>query len=216
MLRQIDVAIGTDHEGDQRFDDRPVYRYRHRLRPFFDVSVGTENNALLLEKILDNTLAYGLVAGTESPTPFDLQTAQLVVPRLEKAMIKQPSHDVYDTIGCVYFALGDYSKAVPAFESAMKLFNADTSLTEFTWFASEEAKRKAGKIRVHLQSLYSRRLEAARSNLASVQAGKTTAAMLLPLPRDLGQPQPIPAIPSPTAELPLINKVDQLTEKSTP
>ena len=217
VLRQIDVAIGTDHEGDQRYDDRPIYRYRHRLRPFFDVSVGTENNALLLEKILDNTLAYGLVAGTESPTQFDLQTAQLVVPRLEKAMIKQPSHDVYDTIGCVYFALGDYSKAVPAFESAMKLFNEDTSLTEFTWFASEDAKRKAGKIRVHLQSLYSRRLESARANFASVQAGKAAdPAALLPLPRDLGQPLPVPAIPSPTTELPSSNKANQLTEKSLP
>jgi tetratricopeptide (TPR) repeat protein len=132
-------------------------------------------------------------------------------------MIKQPSHDVYDTIGCVYFALGDYSKAVPAFESAMKLFNEDKSLTDFTWFASEDTKRKAGKIRVHLQSLYARRLEAARANLASVQAGKAAdLAAMLPLPRDLGQPLPVPAIPSPTTELPPSTKADQLTEKSLP
>jgi Zn-dependent protease with chaperone function/tetratricopeptide (TPR) repeat protein len=217
VLRQIEVAIGTDHEGDQRFDDRPVYRYRHRLRPFFDVSVGSENNGPQLERELDNTLAYGLVAGTESPTEFDLQTARLVVPRLEKAVIKQPQHAVYDTIGCVYFALGDFAKAVPAFESAMKLFNEDKSLTDFTWFASDEFKRKAGKTRAHLQMLYSSRLDAARANLASIQSGNADAAKsLLALPRDLGQPHADPTNSAPSAAIPLSRipspQADQVVE----
>ncbi len=194
ILRQIEIAIGTDAEGDQRFDDRPIYKYRYRLRPFFDIRVGTDAQAHALERQLDNTLAYGLVAGIENPTEIDLKTAQLVLPRLEKAVEKDPHHSVYDTIGCVYFCLGDFTKSVAAFEQANKLFNEDKTLTEFTWFASDDTKRKAGKIHAHLQALYARRLEAARANAASVGAGKLpTDSTLVSLPRDLGEPLPEPA-----------------------
>jgi Zn-dependent protease with chaperone function len=190
VLRQIEVATGVDEHGDPRFDDRPIYHYRHRLRPFFDVSVGAENNGRALERELDNALAYGLVAGTEKPTDSDIQTARLILPRLEKIAEKENKHPYYDTIACIHFVAGDFTKAVEKFEKTMDLLNKDTSLTEFTWFASDANKRRAEKVRTHLTALYQQRLDAARTNLQHQQAGKTiNDPAMVPLPRDLGQAQ---------------------------
>ena len=101
------------------------------------------------------------------------------------------AHALHDTIGCVYFALGDYTKAVTAFELAMTRFAADTTLTSTNWLTSEGDRRQMTKMHTHLQSLYSRRLEAARINAAHIAGGiRAEDPQLQPLTRDLGQALP--------------------------
>ena len=187
-LRQIGIDIGVDQEGDPRFDDRPIYRWRHRLMAFQEVATGDSQ----LDHEIDNDLAYGLVAGTENPTTMDLTIARSVLPRLiKKAAEVKADHALQDTIGCVHFALGEYAKAVTAFELVMTRFTADTSLTNANWLTSVADKRKMEKILTHMQSLYSRRLDAARINAGKVAAGaRPDSPDLLPLPRDLGQMLP--------------------------
>ncbi len=187
-LRQIGIDIGVDQEGDQRFDDRPIYRWRHRLMAFQEVATGDSQ----LDHEIDNDLAYGLVAGTENPTTIDLTIARSVLPRLiKKAAEVKADHALQDTIGCVHFALGEYAKAVTAFELVMTRFTADTSLTKANWLTSVADKRKMEKMHAHMQSLYSRRLDAARINAEKVAAGaRPDSPDLLPLPRDLGQVLP--------------------------
>jgi Zn-dependent protease with chaperone function len=184
-LRQITIDIGLDKDKDQRFDDRPIYRWRHRLMAFQEVTTGDSQ----LDHEIDNNLAYGLVAGTENPTATDLNIARSVLPRLiKKAAEMKSDHALQDTIGCVHFALGEYANAVTAFELVTTRFAADTSLTNPSWLTSDADKRTIEKVHAHLQSLYSRRLDAARSNAAKVAAGaRPDSPDLLPLPRDLGQ-----------------------------
>ena len=193
-LRQIALDMGFDKDGDQRFDDRPIYRWRHRLMAFQEVTTGDRE----LDHEIDNTLAYGLVAGTEIPTAMDLAIARSVLPRLiEQAAEMKSDHALQDTIGCVHFALGDYAKAVTAFELVMTRFAADTRLTNANWLTSEADRRKMGKSHAHMQSLYSRRLEAARINAAKKVGGTSPESPeLLSLPRDLGQSLPPSAAPA--------------------
>jgi STE24 endopeptidase len=195
ILRQISTSIGRDQDGDLQFDDRPIYRLRHRLMPFRHISTG--NAVLDLE--LDNSLAYGLVAGTPEPTAQDLAIAREILPTLvTRAAAKDVEHGIHDTIGCIHFVLGDYAQAVTSFETALKLFQADTTLTDFTWFTSESVRRQAGKVRVHLQALYSGRLDAARANAQRLATGvAANDPSMMPLPRDLGQPLPEPTAPAP-------------------
>jgi Zn-dependent protease with chaperone function len=187
-IRQVEIDIGVDKDGDQRFDDRPIYRWRHRLMAFQEVTTGDSQ----IDHMIDNSLAYGLVAGTENPTATDLTIARSVLPRLIKKAAEQKSdHALQDTIGCVHFALGEYANAVTAFELVMTRFTADTALTNASWLTSEADKRKMEKIHTHMQSLYSRRLDAARINAAKVAAGaRPDSPDMLPLPRDLGQVLP--------------------------
>ena len=193
-LRQIVLDIGVDKDGDQRFDDRPIYRWRHRLMAFQEVTTGDRE----LDHEIDNDLAYGLVAGTENPTAMDLAIARSVLPRLiEQAAEMKSDHALHDTIGCVHFALGDYVKAVTAFELVMTRFAADTTLTNANWLTSEADRRKMEKSHAHMQSLYSRRLETARINAAKIIGGASPDNHeLLPLPRDLGQALPPSAAPA--------------------
>ena len=192
-LRQIGVDMGVDKEGDPRFDDRPIYRWRHRLMAFQDVITGDSE----LDHEIDNSLAYGLVAGTEKPTAMDLAIARAVLPRLiTQAADQKSAHALLDTIGCVHFALGEYAKAVTAFEMVMTRFAADTTLTNVSWLTSEADRRQLGKIHAHMQSLYSRRLDAARINAGKIAGGTSPESPdLLPLPRDLGQILPPSAAP---------------------
>jgi STE24 endopeptidase len=197
ITRQIDRDIGVDAEGDPRFDDRPIYRWRHRLMAFQQVVTGNRD----IDLVLDNTLAYGLVAGTTDPSRTDLEVARSVLPRLIKhTTVSEEDHALHDTVGCVHFALGDYAKAVTAFEAALKHFEAATAKESSSWFASETDRRRTGKMRTHLQALYSRRVDAARSNAAKVANGTAPDDPgLLPLPRDLGQPLPVPSTPGAAA-----------------
>jgi Zn-dependent protease with chaperone function len=190
---QIIKDMGVDADGDRRFDDRPLYRWRHRLMAFQDISTGNPQ----LDLMLDNHLAYGLVAGTTEPTAADLMIASSILPRLSKHVSTvSGDHAVHDTIGCVQFAQGDFAKAVTSFEAVLKGFETESARTSPTWFTSEQAQRQADKQRAHLQSLYSQRLDAARSNAARVAAGTPASDPgLLPLPRDLGQARPEPSTP---------------------
>ena len=196
-LRQIALDIGVDKDGDQRFDDRPIYRWRHRLMAFEEVTTGDRE----LDHEIDNTLAYGLVAGSENPTAMDLTVASSVLPRvIKQAGEMKSAHALHDTIGCVYFALGDYTKSVTAFELATTRFAADTTLTSTNWLTSEADRRQMTKMHTHLQSLYRRRLEAARINAAHIAGGiRVEDPQLQPLPRDLGQA--LPATQTPLAPL---------------
>jgi Zn-dependent protease with chaperone function len=191
--RQIVADIGVDAEGDPRFDDRPLYRWRHRLMAFQDIVTGDRD----LDLMVDNHLAYGLVAGTAEPTKNDRTIAQSILPRLVKHVAAKPDdHAVHDTIGCVQFVAGDYAKAATSFAAALKGFEAENARASSSWFASDEERRRQAKIRTHLQALYSNRLDAARSNAARVAAGTPADDPgLLPLPRDLGQPRPEPSAP---------------------
>lgn len=191
--RQIIKDMGVDAEGDRRFDDRPLYRWRHRLMAFQDIATGNPQ----IDLMLDNHLAYGLVAGTTEPTVNDLAIARTILPRLIKHVSIVPGdHAVHDTIGCVHFALGDFIKAVASFEAVIKAFEEQTARTSATWFSSEKSRREIDKERAHLQALYSQRLDAARSNAARVKAGALPSdPAMLPLPRDLGQARPEPSVP---------------------
>jgi Zn-dependent protease with chaperone function len=192
---QIILDMGVDAEGDRRFDDRPLYRWRHRLMAF--QNIGTGNAQLDLR--LDNDLAYGLVAGTTEPTATDLQVARSILPRLVKHLAGSPGdHATHDTVGCVRFALGEFAMAVTSFEAVLKAFESESARSSATWFSSEKSRRQADKERAHLQALYSQRLDAARSNAARVAAGTPASDPgMLPLPRDLGQARPEPSTPAP-------------------
>ncbi|HEX3132473.1 MAG TPA: tetratricopeptide repeat protein [Planctomycetota bacterium] len=197
ITRQIDRDIGVDADGDQRFDDRPIYRWRYRLMAFQQVVTGNRG----IDLILDNTLAYGLVAGTTEPTRSDLEVARSVLPRLIKqTATNEEDHALHDTVGCVHFALGDYAKAVTVFEAALKHFESATAKESASWLSSDADRRRVGKMRTHLQALYSRRLDAARSNAQKVANGTAPDDPgLLSLPRDLGQPLPVPSTPGAAA-----------------
>lgn len=190
---QINKDMGVDADGDRRFDDRPLYRWRHRLMAFQDIATGNAE----IDLMLDNHLAYGVVAGTTEPTASDRAVARRILPRLIKHLsIKPGNHAVQDTVGCVHFVLGDFAKAVTAFEAVLTGFEEEMARSSATWFTSDQERRQADKIRAHLQALYSQRLDAARSNAARVAAGvPPDDPGMLPLPRDLGQARPEPSAP---------------------
>lgn len=190
---QIIKDMGVDADGDRRFDDRPLYRWRHRLMAFQDIATGNAE----IDLMLDNHLAYGLVAGTTEPTASDREVARRILPRLIKHVsVKPGDHAVQDTVGSVHFVLGDFAKAVTAFEAVLKGFEEEMARSSATWFTSDQDRRQADKVRAHLQALYSQRLDAARSNAARVAAGvPPDDPGMLPLPRDLGQARPEPSAP---------------------
>lgn len=179
LYRLVALGGGEDQDKDPLNDDRVAYRYRDRLRAFLNVSIGDEPRDVELNHTMDNLLAYTVVAGTERPTPQDLEIARALLPRLEARMKVKGDHMVLDTIGCVHFALGDHAKARDAFAEAVRLFAADRTLTELSWFAGERERRQAKKAHAHLTSLYGRRLAAASAN-----ATRAEGAPLVPLPRD--------------------------------
>lgn len=187
---------GEDQDKDPISDDRVAYRYRDRLRAFLNVSIGDEDRDRELNNIMDNLLAYTVVAGTAAPTAQDLEIARGLLPKLEARMKDHPEHAIFDTIGCIHFALGDYTKARDAFAEVSRLFAADRSLTELSWFAGERERRWAKKLHAHLTDLYGRRLTAATTNVTRVEG-----APLLSLPRDWPGaestmlPPPVPPVP---------------------
>lgn len=155
--------------------DRTIYRLRHRLRALINVPTG---NALL-DLELDNTLAYGLVAGTRHPNKQDIEQARLLLPRLE---LTQPNHAIADTIGCIQFAaVGDYARAEAEFLRALDLLGKET--------------RNPDAARADSERLYRRRLEAAQANL---RATGEHSGELVPLPltwTDDSADARMPAIP---------------------
>ncbi len=198
--RQIFRDFGVDADGDPRFDDRPIYRWRHRLMAFQEVVTGNPE----LDQQLDNDLAYGLVAGTSDPTARDLAVARGILPRLIKQNATGVTTDrddgLLDTIGCVHFVLGEYAKAVPAFEAALAQLERTNEKMASRWLSSAAERRYADKRHAHLRALFADRLAAARTNAERITAGAVADDPgLLPLPRDLGQRSAPPASPSPGA-----------------
>ena len=116
---------------------------------------------------IDNTYAYGLVAGTARPSPQDIEQARVVLPRLETAVAKVGDHGLHDTIACVRFVSRDLDGARRAWEAAL----AELAKDEQT----PEADRQP------LTRLYQRRLEAATTNLAIAAGTRNGPALTLPL-----------------------------------
>lgn len=145
-----------------------IYRYKRRLTAF--VGIDTGDPSLNLQ--LDNTLAYGLVAGTLAPTSQDLDQARQLLPNLEQAVIKDPDHAIYDTIGCVHFVLKNYAKARDAFANARNRLASETKIP--------------APLRTRLEELYGGRLAAAERNLAA------NGGTLEPLPLDWPTPAAAP------------------------
>lgn len=208
LYRLVALGGGEDQDKDPLTDDRVAYRYRDRLRAFLNISIGDEARDIELNHLMDNLLAYTVIAGTEHPTAQDLEIARVLLPKLEARMKIKPNHMVLDTIGCVHFALGHHAKARDAFAEAVRIFAADRTLTELSWFAGERERRQAKKDHAHLTSLYGRRLAAATAN-----ATRAEGAPLAPLPRDwpgasatptatAPATSPVPAAPATTPTTP--------------
>jgi hypothetical protein len=198
LYRLVVVGAGVDQDKDALNDDRVAYRYRDRLRAFLNVGIGEQPADIELNHEMDNLLAYTVVAGTTLPTAQDLEVARTLLPRLEASVKDHPAHAVYDTIGCVRYALGDFALARDAFAEASRLFAADRSLTEFSWFTGERERRSAKKLHAHLSDLYGRRLAAATAAAAAPPGG-----VVPPLPHDWpGSEAEAPAVPATPAAPP--------------
>jgi len=139
--------------------DRAIYRFRHRLAAFVNVSSGNPG----LDANLDNTLAYGLVAGAVQPTADDLALARSILPRLEAWQAKHPDHAVADTIACLHYVFADDLKARDG----------------WTWALAELAKDRELDValKARTQRLYGARLQAAQGAIAT--AGRTRAPLPL-------------------------------------
>lgn len=207
LYRLVALGGGEDQDKDPVNDDRVAYRYRDRLRAFLNVSIGDERRDVELNHTMDNLLAYTVVAGTARPTELDLEIARTLLPRLEARMKDHPDHAVFDTIGCVRFALDDHALARDAFAESSRLFAADRSLTELSWFAGERERRFAKKLHAHLTDLYARRLAAATAN-----ASRTGNAPLVALPRDWPGAEASTSLPAPVTPPP----ATEATSPSTP
>lgn len=162
-------------------NDALIYRYRHRFIAF----VGIDSGIPLLNLQLDNTLAYGLMAGTPAPTEEDRALARRLLPRLEEA-VTQPglpfaTHAFQDTIGCVHFVLGNHQKARDAFAGALSDLAKDRAITD-------EERR-------FVEDIYRRRLEAATSNAAGA-----SVPLPLTIERPSGPAQPSDGRPAPGGE----------------
>lgn len=117
---------------------RLAYAQRALLIPATQVGMGSARFTVLAT----NYVVYTLVAGTTAPTDDDLAMAVDLVPRLEQAEVEGLVRAQYaDTIGCVYFRLGDREKAKMRFESAIILTQealAETSDSEMRSALNEQ------------------------------------------------------------------------------
>jgi Zn-dependent protease with chaperone function len=69
LTRQIERDVGVDADGDQRFDDRPAYRWRHRLLAFQEVVTGDRGLDLMIDNYRRRPSggAFGLAAPGKIP-----------------------------------------------------------------------------------------------------------------------------------------------------
>lgn len=149
-----DRSGGQTKDGSQLPpDDRVPWRLRYRFAALSAVPLEDEFGIGIG---IDNTYAYALVAGNARPSPQDLDQAKAVLPRLEASVQKTPMHALLDTIGCIRFATQDWDGARRAWEEALTLLAKDRKMSE--------------SMRAQNESLYKRRLEDSRHNLA-VAAG---------------------------------------------
>ncbi|HAT10759.1 MAG TPA: hypothetical protein DCS97_09245 [Planctomycetes bacterium] len=152
-LAELSGGVGSDGRVLPP-NDRVPWTMRHRLAALSVCSLEDADGRLTLS--IDNLLAYGLVAGTATPTGVELDLAKSRLPALEAAFAKLPDHGLLDTIACVRFALRDWDGARRAWEECLTLAASDKD--------SDSAQRLAQ------EALYRRRLENAQHNLA-VSAG---------------------------------------------
>jgi hypothetical protein len=138
-------AAGTDPKAIP--DDRSGWGQRHRLLAFLEIGTGLSS----LDLQVDNALAYTLAMGSGGlPAASDLAIAVRLAERLDKRLRVDPDHSLWDTVGCVRFLQGDFTKAKEAFTAANELL----------------AKRPADEPgRSIIEPLYRLRLDAAAHNL---------------------------------------------------
>jgi len=122
LARIIHAELCSVLSGHRSVDMRLCWQYRTRLRAFANVSTGEDD----LDVEFDNLLAYAIATGP-NPTPDELAAAkQIAVPRLKDTVRLKlergypgEAGSLEDTIGCVYFATGDYNGAREAFTKAL-------------------------------------------------------------------------------------------------
>jgi hypothetical protein len=122
LARIIHAELCSGLPGHRSVDPRLCWQYRTRLRAFANVSTGEDD----LDVEFDNLLAYAIATGP-NPTPDELAAAkQIAVPRLKDTVRLKlergyagEAGSLEDTIGCVYFATGDYNGARDAFTNAL-------------------------------------------------------------------------------------------------
>ncbi len=139
---------GLKSDDDSALADAAFYRFRQRFTAFVNIPTGDAD----LDAMLDNLLAYILVAGTRHPSATDVALAKHILPRLEKQVEHTPTSGVWDTIGCVYYVAGEDAKAKVAFQQAVTLAERDLAKVE-------TAKKPAAE---RTLSLARRRLQAAQ------------------------------------------------------
>ena len=155
-------------------DTRAAYRHRHRLRAFLCLSTGEQD----WDQDIENTFAYVAVAGTDQPTAIDLTIAHgQLLPRLEERARRSEHHALWDTVGCIRFAKGEYTLAAENFTRAVE---------------SLAKSKNAAQLPAEQRLLYRRRQEAARTNAADGPP--------VPLPKDW--PEPVSQRPAMTTLVP--------------
>ena len=105
-----------DENSSEQEQMQSLYKHRHLYTPFLKIGTGNPN----LDIEIDNMLAYAYSIVPEQEADIESSKAILekLLPRLEKWVGKQKSPEKEDTIGCIYFTLGDYDKAAQFFEQA--------------------------------------------------------------------------------------------------
>jgi hypothetical protein len=178
LAKAANPAAGLAEDDMSRRSDEAFYRWRERFATFVNIPTGNPT----LDASLDNLIAYVSVAGTEQPTPADIARARGLLPRIEKNVTREPDHALYDTIGCVYFVLGDYTRAREAFANAVRLCEKETGTSE------------AGKIAAATLPLYRERLAVAVATDLRTVEQRADPATRPHLPR-ASLPSPPPAAP---------------------
>jgi hypothetical protein len=167
-------ALEAAHPPGFTTSDQDLYRLRYRLIAL--AALSTERTDLDLA--IENALAYGLVAGTATPTADGLARAVAILPRLEAAVAKLPDHGLIDTIACVRFRQGE-------FETARHLWSTALARLAETGQGGDPERRAVA------ERLYRLRLEAAAAN-REISAGRRDGPPR-PLPLEFG---PVPATPT--------------------
>lgn len=108
--------------------DMPVeelYRHRLLLRPFLDL--GTDDPELDL--LLINNYLYLALATVATPARSELERARNLLPVLEAQARESDNAAYLDTVGCIYFLLGDRHAAFEAFHLAWEALERQTAET---------------------------------------------------------------------------------------
>ncbi len=158
-----ETRMPKDAQGKPIASNVPFHQYRHRLLAFTVVPTGDPG----LDAQIDNNVAYQLVAGPMPPTAADLAQAKQLLPRVLANAKDTNEHTEWDTVGCVQFALGDFTAAKDSFNRAVT-----------------QAQVKPGSAPPSTD-LYRRRLAAAEANAKRVAEKREATDPLEPLPAEV-------------------------------